>query len=200
MLGKDKNSSSVYDLQAFLTPEGFLDVANPYEKIQCMVITKRVQGLATSHSVTEAPVRVPKKPMLPAPASSLAANLPGQVPLLQVEETKVKAEEDTLNETETESEEDEEAAEMRVRVQRALDAQIAMIQGQIPPGRKFRDVDELQREVVDKLNAVTNKVGLPDYFSHNGLDKPMYLSVVCTGCTYSNYLWFKKIESHDGTI
>jgi hypothetical protein len=28
----------------------------------------------------------------------------------------------------------------------------------------------------------------------------MYLSVVCTGCTYSNYLWFKKIESPDGTI
>jgi len=33
MLGKDKNSSSVYDLQAFLTPEGYIDVANPYEKI-----------------------------------------------------------------------------------------------------------------------------------------------------------------------
>jgi len=40
-------------------------------------------------------------------------------------------------------------------VQRAINAQIEMIKSQIPPGRKFRDVDELQREVVDKLNAVT---------------------------------------------
>jgi hypothetical protein len=127
MLAKDKNSSSVYDLQAFLTPEGYLTVEDPYEQIQCIVITKRVQGPATSHSVTDAGVRVPKKPMLPAPASSPAANHQGQVPLLQVEETKVKAEEDTVNETETESEEDEEAAEMKVRVQRAIDAQIAMI-------------------------------------------------------------------------
>jgi len=120
-----------------------------------MVITKRVQGPAATHIVTDAAVRVPKKPMLPAHASSPAAGHQGQVPLLQVEETKVKTEEDTRNESETESEEDEEAAEMKVRVQRAIDAQIAMIQSQIPPGRKFRDVDELQREVVDKLNAVT---------------------------------------------
>lgn len=73
-----------------------------------------------------------------------------------------------------------------------------MIRDEIPPGRKFRDVEDIQREVIDKLNAVTKKVGLPDYFTHNGLDKPKYLSVVCTGCKHCNYLWFNKIESADG--
>ena len=75
-----------------------------------------------------------------------------------------------------------------------------MIRDEIPPGRVFRGVDELQRQVIDKLNAITQRAGLPDYFTHNGLDKPKYLSIVCTGCPNSNYLWFKKTECMDGTI
>jgi hypothetical protein len=100
MLAKDKNSSSVFDLQAFLSPEGYLNVPYPYEIIQCMVITKRVQGPITSGNVAEATVRVPKK----APAISPAANHQQQV--LQVEETKANAEGSTRNDSETESEED----------------------------------------------------------------------------------------------
>lgn len=153
MLAKDKNSSSVFDLQAFLSPDGYLIAPDPYESIQVMVITKRVQGPITSDNVREATVRAPKKTMVQAPAISPAANHQQQV--LQVEETKANAEGSTRNDTETESEEDEETVEMKDRVQRAINAQIEMIKSQIPPGRKFRDVDELQREVVDKLNAVT---------------------------------------------
>jgi hypothetical protein len=124
--------------------------------------------------------------MLPAPAFSPAANQEGQV--LQVEETKAHAKEATPNDSETESEEDEETAEMKIRVQTAIDAQIEIIESQLPVGRTFRDVAELQREVVDKLNAVTQKASLPDYFSHNGLEKPTYLSVLCAGCKLPYYL------------
>jgi hypothetical protein len=73
-----------------------------------------------------------------------------------------------------------------------------MVRDEIGPLRLFTGIDEFQREVVDKLNAVTKELGLPDYFSHNGnhkmqhKGKPMtYLSLQCTGCQHLYTVWFK---------
>jgi hypothetical protein len=51
MLAQDKNSLCFHDLQAYLTPEGYLTV-DPYENIQEMVISMRVQGPATPDDVS----------------------------------------------------------------------------------------------------------------------------------------------------
>lgn len=58
--------------------------------------------------------------------------------------------------SQTESEvDDDEHVEERDKVKLAIERQINLIRDEIPPGRKFRDVEDLQREVIDKLNAVT---------------------------------------------
>ena len=63
----------MYDLQAFLSPDGYLGLADPYMKIQCIVIVKRVHGPATKDPVADIAVRVPKKMEPRAPATFSAA-------------------------------------------------------------------------------------------------------------------------------
>ena len=58
--------------------------------------------------------------------------------------------------SQTESEvDDDEHVEEHDMVKLAIERQINLIRDEIPPGSKFRDVEDLQREVIDKLNAVT---------------------------------------------
>ncbi len=136
----------------------------------------------------------------------LAKRLRDDPPLVKLEaelprlrDTKIKQEisyikEEPVNEdqdTDTEIEDDEEGQEVRKKVEEALELQIQFVRDEVPK-RKFSGVEELQREVVDKLNAITSRLGIPHFFEHNGLEKPKYLSVKCRGCEHSSYLWFEK--------
>lgn len=96
--------------------------------------------------------------------------------------------------------------ELKERVKLALERQDEMILHEIhgarPRPRVLTGFDQLQREVVDKLNSVTKDLGLPDYFSHNGFDKQTSdrISVLCTGCKPHEYITFTKSLSQNGTI
>ena len=109
MLALDRNavSPSLYDLQRRLTPEGYLNFADPYSMINCMVIVKRVHGPASSLSAAKNMMNVSQKKMPPTKQQAL-------------EETKGSADEDTQMASETESEHDEEFDRVKLALERQI--------------------------------------------------------------------------------
>ena len=109
MLALDRNtvSPSLYDLQGRLTPEGYLNFADPYSMINCMVIVKRVHGPATSLSTSKDMMNVSQKKMPSIKKQAL-------------EETKGSTDEDTQMTSETESEHDEEFDRVKLALERQI--------------------------------------------------------------------------------
>ena len=146
--------------------------------INCMVIVKRVQGAASRDSI------VGQKFIKQGGAKQQKRGLEAEETKAATEEgsqdasedvTESENESDTVTESENEEDEDAENADEMERIKLAIETQFSIIRKdiqKIDPPRLFTGIDEFQREVVDKLNAVTKELGLPDYFSHNGLDKP----------------------------
>jgi hypothetical protein len=134
------------------------------EEIEYIVIAKRVRGPIILMDIRDFTINSSGWMILPPPEISPAAEQLQQV--LRDEETK-----DSLPDTtESEYEDDLVDLELRNRVQKATAAQIKWIKKHLYSGRMFRDVGEIQHDVVDKLNTISQMAGLPKYFSHNGLD------------------------------
>lgn len=66
-------------------------------------------------------------------------------------------------------------------------------------GKVFANEREFQREVVDRLNSISESYGLKShYFSHNGFTGK-YCSLVCTSCQHRAYVWFDYKSTKDKT-
>ena len=185
LLAALKHKRDALDLQAYLTPDGFLSFEDPSDEFSAMILAMRLRD---------------EPPVLKLEGEQIRVKEQQQKGIMKIKEEPLKEDQDT--DTECDEEDDENVImkikeDLRKKVSEAIENQIQFVRDELP-NRQYCGVEELQREVVDKLNSFTEREGLPHFFEHNGLEKPKYLSVKCRGCEHSSYLWFEKLTSPTG--
>lgn len=127
----------VFDLQGYLTDEGFLNWVDPEQTILALILVKKLK---------------PDQTPLTDPVSNETI-----LTEKDYDQRAVIKEEDPQVESDTETETDEEDHDLKGRVKEALDLQLRFVREELPK-RQFRGIDQLQREVVDRLNQITEKL------------------------------------------